>query len=208
MTTVTLFGPPQSSYVRTARMTCVEKGIEHRLEPVDLGSDAHRALHAWGKVPILEDGSFRLIETSAICRYLDEAFPGPALTPKDPKARATMEQWISVLDCYLYEDLIKSYALQYIFPRGADGKPNREVIDPAVKRMERDLDQLERALEGHTHVVGQTLSLADLFYAPVLFTTSLFPEGKEAIRSRSNVQRLMERLVERPSFRQVQPPPR
>ena len=134
MTTVTLFGPPQSSYVRTARMTCVEKGIEHQLTPVDLGSDAHRALHPFVKVPVLEHGAVRLYETSAICRYLDEAFGGPSLTPREPQARALMDQWISVVDCYLYRDLIKDYVLQYIFPRGADGRPNRAVIDPADHR--------------------------------------------------------------------------
>ena len=71
--------------------------------------------------------------------------------------------------------------------------------------MATDLDVLERGLSGKTWLVGDSLSLADLFYAPVLFSTSLFPEGKEAIAARPTVQRFMERLVERPSFRKVQP---
>jgi glutathione S-transferase len=205
MSILTIYGPQPSSYVRTARMTCIEKGVEHELQPIELGGEPHHRLHPWGKVPILEHGSVRLFETSAICRYIDDTFGGPALTPRDATGRAVMEQWISALNCYFYDDLIRSFALQYIFPRGADGAPNREVIDRAVPLMHRDLDALEKGLSGNAWLAGETFSLADAFYAPVLFTASLFPEGQQAIASRSNVQRYLERLIDRPSFRKVQP---
>ncbi|MCG8422050.1 MAG: glutathione S-transferase N-terminal domain-containing protein [Proteobacteria bacterium] len=45
MSQLILFGPPQSSYVRTARWACAEKGVDHELRPVELGSDDHRRLH-------------------------------------------------------------------------------------------------------------------------------------------------------------------
>jgi glutathione S-transferase len=203
MTTLTIIGGPRSSYVRTARMTCIEKGVAHELRPIELGGEGHRALHPWGKIPALEHGPFRLYETTAICRYIDDAFEGPSLTPNDPQERARMEQWISVLNSYWYEDLVKSYALQYIFPRGADGQPNRELIARSVSSMSRHLDPVEQALEGRAWLAGDAISLADLFYGPVLVTVTMFPEAKAAIESRPNLKGLLDRISDRPSFREV-----
>src|SRR5688572_2936598 len=183
MTTLIIHGLAPSSYTRSALMMCLEKGVEHELRPVDLGSESHRKLHPWGKIPSLEHGSFRCFETTAVCRYIDDVFPGPALTPKDPQARALMEQWISALNCYLYEHMIKNYVLQYIFPRGADGKPNREVIDRAVPLMNQDLDAVENGLSGKSWLAGE-LSIADVFYGPCLWSAANFPEGKKAIEAR------------------------
>ncbi len=56
------------------------------------------ARQPFAKVPAFEHDGFRIYETSAIMRYVDEAFDGPALQPADAKGRAIMEQAISVID--------------------------------------------------------------------------------------------------------------
>ena len=38
-------------------------------------------LHPFGRMPAFEHDGFRLFETAAISRYVDEAFAGPALQP-------------------------------------------------------------------------------------------------------------------------------
>ena len=53
---------------------------------------------SFGKIPAFEHGGFRLYEAGAINRYVDEAFPGPRLQPEHPRARARMNQIISILD--------------------------------------------------------------------------------------------------------------
>ena len=78
MSNVKIYGPAPSSYVRTTRMALVEKGVDYELLPIEFGSDAHRALHPYAKVPILEHGDVRLYETQAILRYIDARFDGPA----------------------------------------------------------------------------------------------------------------------------------
>ena len=206
MTNVILYGPPPSSYFRTARMTCIEKKVPHEIQPVDMGTDAHKALHPWKKVPIMKHGDVTLYETAAICRYIDDAFDGPSLVPDTPAARGVMDQWISVLDCYMYDHMIRNYSLQYIFPRGPDGAPDRGVIDKNVPLMNQDFDELEKALNGKEFIAG-TLSLADLFFAPVLATTILFPEGKQAIEGRKSVHEFFKRMSDRVSFKEVSPPP-
>ena len=47
-----------------------------------MGSASHLALHPFDRVPIFQHGDFTLYETSAIATYVDEAFEGPALSPK------------------------------------------------------------------------------------------------------------------------------
>ena len=61
MADVVIYGPSPSTYVRTARLACAEKGITHVLEPLDLGSEAHAKLHPFRKIPAMRHGKFVLI---------------------------------------------------------------------------------------------------------------------------------------------------
>ena len=67
-------------------MALEAKGVAYRFEPVDIFSpdadrDAYRKLHPFMRIPALRHGDFTSIETGAINRYVDEAFPGPPLQP-------------------------------------------------------------------------------------------------------------------------------
>jgi glutathione S-transferase len=205
MATLTLYGPAPSSYVRTARMTCVEKGVSHELAPIALGSEEHLALHPFGKVPVLDHGSVRLYETQAIIRYVDAAFEGPSLVPHDAAAMATMEQWISVHNCYLYPHLIKDYSFAYILPQLQGKAPDLAAAQAAMPGVEHDLGLLERGLEGKTWLAG-TFSLADLLVAPVVATVGLFPEGGPALDRRPNVRRWLTAIERRESGSLLYPP--
>ena len=70
MTDVTLYGFPSSSYTWSARMACEEKGISHDLEAIEFGSDEHKALHPFAKIPVMKHGDLVLYETAAICQYI------------------------------------------------------------------------------------------------------------------------------------------
>lgn len=205
MATLTLYGPPPSSYVRSARMACVEKGVSHELMPVELGSDAHRALHPFLKFPILEHGSVRLYETQAILRYVDSAFDGPSLVPADPVAMATMEQWISVHNCYLYPHIIENYAFSYILPQLRGEAPNVAAAQAALPQVEHDLRLLDRALAGRAWLAG-TFSLADLLVAPVAATAGMFPEAGPALDRAENVRRWLTAIEQRESGKLLQVP--
>ena len=77
----TLFGDYRSSYLRAARIAFAEKGIACGLKTCAPHSPDILAHHPWGKMPALKVGEESLYETSAILRYVDEAYPGPALMP-------------------------------------------------------------------------------------------------------------------------------
>ncbi|TIV14765.1 MAG: glutathione S-transferase family protein, partial [Mesorhizobium sp.] len=76
-----LYGADYSVYVRIARMTLEEKGIGYELAPLDIfAADGIPAWylehHPFGRIPAFEHDGFRLFETGAIARYVDEAFDG------------------------------------------------------------------------------------------------------------------------------------
>src|SRR6185295_11755777 len=124
MTDVTIYGPAMSTYVRTVRLACAEKGVAHAMEEVEFGSDAHRKLHPFGKVPIMRHGDFVLYESEAICRYVDRAFPGPPLQPTDAKALARMDQWLSAIRDYVYPVMIEDLVWERLVVPMEGGQPN------------------------------------------------------------------------------------
>src|SRR3954467_11514898 len=92
-----VYGFPRSTYVNIVRLILTHKDVAysfHDLEPV-MGQREHLALHPFNRVPILKHDDVMVYETSAIASYVDEAFGGPRLTPKDVRDRARMNQWIS-----------------------------------------------------------------------------------------------------------------
>lgn len=203
--TVMLLGDPRSSYVRTARMGLAEKGMKYTLQPVAPHTPEILAVHPFGRVPGFRDGRVALFETSAILRYVDEAFPGPSLIPGTVRDRARCEQWVSAINAYLDGTMIRRYVLQYIFPKGAGSQPDRAVIDAAVKEMAEQLAILERAYGGNDFLAGRSLSMADLFLAPMLHYVEQFPEGKALLPTYPNVARAQGVIRERASFRDTAP---
>jgi len=94
-----------SPYAFAAFVCLKEKGLPFELREVNLHEQAQRAPEFAAKsvtsrVPVLEHGSFRLSESSAIVEYLEETFPPPryaAMLPAAPRDRARARQimaWI------------------------------------------------------------------------------------------------------------------
>ena len=202
----TILGDPRSSYVRTARMTLVEKGIAYALEPHAPHSPPIDAIHPFGRVPAFRCGALTLFETSAIARYVDEAFPGPKLMPDTPADRARVEQWISTVHCYCYEAMVSRYLLQYVFPRGTDGKPDRAVIEAAIPQMKAQFAILEAAYGTRDYLVGDRLTLADLMLAPIVFYLLAMPESAKILEPFAAVRRAHAVLAGRASYTSTMPP--
>lgn len=202
----TLLGDARSTYTRSARMAFHEKGISYTLDPQPPHSAAINAIHPFGKIPALRIGELQLFETSAIMRYVDEAFSGPRLMPESPADRARAEQWISAVNCYFYDAMAIRYVLQYIFPKGPDGKPDRATIDQALTDMKRYFGVLDAAYGKRNFLVGEQPTLADLLLAPIIFYVSKMPEGGKLVASFPNVNRGQATIAERDSFKATLPP--
>ena len=103
-----VYGFPRSTYVNIVRLILTHKDVAYTFEDLEtvMGKQEHLALHPFDRVPILKHGDFTIYETSAIASYVDEAFAGPRLTPRDARARGRMNQWISAVNSYYYPYMI------------------------------------------------------------------------------------------------------
>jgi glutathione S-transferase len=198
-----LYGNPGSTCTRKVLTVLAEHGTKIDLEIIDLGkreqkAEAHLARQPFGQIPVLEDGDFRLYESRAIARYLDDTLPGPKLTPQDPKLRAQMEQWISV-----EMQNFSRFAMMVIYEKIL--KPMRGLpLDPASEVAGREgyvkcLDVLDQQLAGKTHVLGEQFTLADIGFMPYVEYLLACGESPQ-FESRPNVLAWWKNVSARPSW--------
>jgi glutathione S-transferase len=201
---VALLGDPRSTYMRTARMGLAEKGVRYAMERHAPHTPAILEFNPFGRIPAFCDGEVRLFETSAILRYVEEAFPGPTLLAQNIRDRALGEQWVSAINCYFYDLAVRRYVLQYLFPKGADGKPDRTVVDAAAKELHEKLSIFERGY-ARPFLAGQQPTLPDYFLAPIVGYLELFPESREMLPRFPRLARAHAAMKERQSWTETQP---
>ncbi|MFO0989809.1 MAG: glutathione S-transferase family protein [Alphaproteobacteria bacterium] len=205
MTDITIYGPAMSTYVRTARLAAAEKGIAHAIEEVDWGSEAHRRLHPFAKVPAMRHGDFVLYETEAICRYIDRAFPGPALQPAEIHALARMDQWLSAVRDYVYPVMVVELMWERLVVPMEGGQPDERKIAAAVPKMREHLAVFEQALADDPYLAGAAPSLADWMLFPILAYLRVTPEGEAALPGAPKLGAWFARIAARPSAAATDP---
>jgi len=208
MAIVEILGPAPSTYTRVARMVCEEKAIPYELKQSPPHSPDVSAIHPFGKVPVMRHGDFELCESKAIATYLDLSFPGPKLIPTDPRHAALTEQWVSLVNTKIDGTLVRTYLLNYIFPKTSDGSPDRKVIDAVVPAVQQEIDLLDRAVAKGGFLAGDSFTFADINLMPILAYMKNFPESGGAIAAAKSLSAYFERLAARPSFQKTAPPPR
>jgi glutathione S-transferase len=206
MTELTLLGLRISVYTRIARLALEEKKIDYRLEEVDIFADEgppadYLELHPFGRIPCLRYGELTIYETGAICRYIDEAFVGPALQPRDPAARAAMNQVVSLLDSYAYRPMVWDVYVQRVVIPGSGGEADEALIESALPQIETVLAELESGLGMGDFLAGDALSLADLYAYPMLRYFVETREGAGMLRTWPRLTRWMQAMQLRPAAR-------
>jgi glutathione S-transferase len=180
MSEITLWGFDGSSYVRTIKMLLAEKGFT-QFKQVQLNvlegepkRPEHLERHPFGKVPVLDHDGMRILETTAIARYLNDVLPGRSLIPTTPKDRARMDMIIGILDSYGYGALIGGVAAFHLFPDFVGGK-NEAMRKHGIENGRRAIE-LAMKTKGTSSFIAGELSLADLYLAPIAFYVSLTPD--------------------------------
>lgn len=204
---VEIIGFAPSTYVRVVRMACEEKGVAYDLKPVPPHSPDVAAIHPFGKIPVFRDGAVELCESKAIATYLDRKYPGPRLIPDDPYLAALTEQWVSLVNTSMDTTLIRTYLFHYIFPKTADGKPDRAAIDAVAPAVREQIGILGKAVAKSGFLAGSQFTLADINLMPILYYIRQFPEGGEAMSKSGSLPAYYERNAARPSFANTIPPP-
>lgn len=197
--TLEIIGFAASNFVRTARMAAHEKGIEYEHVKAYPHSDEVKAIHPMGQIPVARHDGFELFETQAIVRYIDMAFEGPKLYPEDPQAQARVNQWASLANTSIDKLFMRQYVVPYVFYKDEDGNVIRTEIDQAVKRFPSVFAKLDRIVE-NGYFGSDEFTVADCFFAPILFAAIRFPEAEDACNTSANLKAYCETMSKRPSF--------
>ena len=204
-----LHGYRYSVYQRIARLTLAEKEVTYRQVEVnpfapDLPA-AYLALHPFGRVPALVHDGFALYETAAITRYVDRAFPGPALQPAEPGALARMDQIIGVVDAYGYWPLVRQVFSHRVF-RPRHGQPADEAeVAKGLAAAVKVLAALENLASDAAFLVGPAVSLADLHLGATLAYFVQASEGDALVHKHVRLANWWQKPRQRPSFAATDP---
>jgi maleylpyruvate isomerase len=150
----------------------VENQFQHLRKGEQLSTE-YRAVNPQGLVPslILDDGTV-LTQSLAICEYLDEQYPDPALLPSDPVSRARVRAFAQVIACDIHpvQNLRVLKALQ------ARGQTPDETQGWARDVISGGFDALETLLAGQSgpFAFGETPGLADLCLVPQMANARRF----------------------------------
>lgn len=205
-----LYGAAYNVYVRAVRLALAEKGVGYELIEVDLGAEegapANYLHHmSFMRIPAFEHAGERLYEASAITRYIDEAFDGPALMPAHPRERARVNQVISIIENYGYRPMVWSIFVERCRATVAGRMADEDKIAAAVPQVAYALDALEQMTAGQ-QLIGEALTLADLHLAAMLAYGTLAPEGATLVDARPRLQRWWAAMKQRPSMRDTRSP--
>ena len=160
---------------RRVRMFMAEKGVE--CEKVELNivkgenlSEEFLAINPRGMMPTLQlDDGTVIDETVAICRYLEESHPEPALMGTDAVSKAHIESRQRHME---WDGLLPAMeAFRNSFPgfasRGLGGNVGEvSAIDALAERgkasLERFYARLDAELANQAFVAGDSFSIADI----------------------------------------------
>ena len=191
---------------RIVRMFMAEKGIDIPKQTVDLRGgenrqETHLARNPMGQMPTLEldDGSY-LAEITAICEYLEEKNPKPAMIGSTPEERAECRMWTRRVDLNICGPLANGYrfgeALKFFekrIPVAPEASSGLKMI--AANR----LQWLNGQIEGKEYLCGKRFTLADiLLYGWIDFGNQV---GQPLDPANGNIVAWMARVAQRPSVK-------
>jgi glutathione S-transferase len=163
-----IIGSYVSPYVRKVLACLALKRLDYEIDPITpfFGDDQFERLSPLRRIPVLIDGDFTLCDSSVICAYLDEAYPGRPLLPDAPADRARARWLEEFADTRLGDVFIWGlFYPKFVHPAvwGAPGDQAR--IDHALAvEIPAALDYLEAQLPAEGFLFG-AIGLADIAVA-------------------------------------------
>lgn len=203
-----LYYHPVSTTCRPILLFAAEHGVALDLALVDLFKGEHLqepycTVNPSRCVPLLEDGDFRLGESSAILKYLADSVRSPAY-PTELQARARVNERMDWFNTGFYRDY--GYGLIYtqVFPhfRHADERVQNGVIAAARERAKNGLRVLDAHIigTGGDYVCGTEITIADYFGAAIVTAGEIIRLDLSAY---PNVGRWLSRVKALPHWRKV-----
>ncbi len=152
-----LHGVPLSNFYNMAKHSLLEKGADfEEIVTAPSQEPSFLAMSPMGKVPMLETDEGPLTEAPAIMEYLDLKFPGNALYPADPFARAKVIQLMRIMELYVEAPVHPLVGI--LFDRDIPD----HVMAAARPEAEKGLAALERLAKFTPYIAGDQFTFADI----------------------------------------------
>ncbi|KAF8701401.1 hypothetical protein AX14_000468 [Amanita brunnescens Koide BX004] len=204
---LTLYGFPNSSCTRRVAIVLHEKKVTFKFVEVNIrkgeqNSAEHLERQPFGQVPVLDDDGFKIYESRAISRYIAIKYKdqGTPLIPTDIKSMALFEQAASV-ETSNFDPYASGMTREFFKPyRGLE--TDTAAVEKHVTALGAKLDVYEQILSKQEYLVGNELTLADLFHIP--YGIKLYVTGHaDLIDSRPHVKSWFEKLTKRESWQAI-----
>jgi glutathione S-transferase len=177
MSKVRIIGSFVSPYVRKVLACLALKGVDYEIDPITpfYGNDEFERLSPLRRIPVLIDGDVTLCDSSVICAYVDEAYPGRRLLPQAPADRARARWLEEYADTRLGDVFIWGLFYQKIVHPIVWGEPGdaARIEKTLAEDTPAALDYLEGQLPEEGWLFGE-IGLADISIA------SFFRNGEYA----------------------------
>ncbi len=203
-----LYFHPASTTSRPIMLFAAENRIALEEQIVDLFSGEHykapfESVNPNHLVPVLEDGDFRLTESSAILKYLADK-SNSAQYPKDLQQRARVNERMDWINTQLCRDFAYGLVYPQIFP--GHKRPSTEAQDATLawgkERAQGWLKVLNDNILGanNNYLCGNAITIADYYGASFVALGELIGSDYSAY---PNVKRWLARLKQLPSWKRV-----
>jgi len=202
-----LYMHPASTTSRPVVQFIAENNIPCELQVVDLFTGEHlkepfAKINPSKMIPVLEDGDFRLTESSAILKYLADKINSPAY-PKDLKQRAHVNEVMDWLNSNFYRD----YGYGLIYTQAFPGHERRSAeahagaIEWGKARTKHWLQLLNDHILGNKKFLcGNDITIADYFGFAIVQVGELI---RCNFKPYPNVARWLDAMHSRPSSAKV-----
>lgn len=204
-----LYSGPLSLFSRKVEIALYEKGLAFERIAVAFSQTKGYApkhpdvlaLNPKGQVPVFVDGDLSLYDSTVILEYLEDAYPEPALYPKDPRERARCR----LFD--LFADEVMIAPLRFLMHR-TEPKPDDLERWEAKELKAREAESalaghfatLDRQLQDRDYLCG-AFSAADIAVFMTVFWTRRL--GGPSLKRHENLAGWYDRLSARPAFAKV-----
>lgn len=178
---VLLYGYWRSSSAYRVRIALNLKGIEYRQAAVHLVREggeqnfpSYRAINPLGLVPALVHGEQVVVQSVAICEYLEESFSTRPLLPADTAGRARVRSMVQTI-CSEIQPLNNVAVMRYLDQ--SMGQPGAAIAEWYSHWIERGFTALETWLgeaDGGLYCHGDSPTLADCFLVPQVYNAERF----------------------------------
>jgi glutathione S-transferase len=161
-----IVGSYVSPYVRKVLACLALKGLAYEIDPITpfYGNDEFERLSPLRRIPVLVDDGLTLCDSSVICAYLDEAYPGRPLLPADPRERARARWLEEYADTRLGDVFIWGlFYPKFVHPIVWGEPGDSERVERTLNQdLPRELDWLEGQLPRTGFLFGADIGLADI----------------------------------------------